>query len=204
MSFFNEFIIPGGIVMYILLGLSVIAIAVIVERLISLRRSIVIPSKLVEEIEAAVRNKDDISAENLCRNHNNAMTRILWRALKKRGVSRPVLKEIIEENGRQEIAHLERFIGVLSLIAAIAPLLGLLGTVIGMIEVFAVISLEGVGKADILAGGISKALTTTAAGLCVAIPSLVAYRYFESRVDQFVIEIEMHALRFVELLKGER
>ncbi|MDQ6961098.1 MAG: MotA/TolQ/ExbB proton channel family protein [Mariprofundaceae bacterium] len=204
MSFFSEFIIPGGVVMYILLALSVLAIAVMIERAISLRRSVVIPSALVKSIEDAVRNKEDEVAEKLCRNNNNAMIRILWRALKNRGVSRPVLKEIIEEDGRQEVAYLERYIGILGLIAAIAPLLGLLGTVIGMIEVFAVISLEGVGKADLLAGGISKALSTTAAGLCVAIPSLVAVRYFESRVDHFVIEIEMHALRFVELLKGER
>jgi len=204
MTFFSEFIIPGGTVMYLLLAASVLAIAVMVERAISLRRSAVIPADLVQEIEDAVRHQDDAKAESLCAAHNNAMTRILWRALKSRGVSRPVLKEIIEENGRQEIAHLERYVGILGLIAAIAPLLGLLGTVIGMIEVFAVISLEGVGKADVLAGGISKALTTTAAGLCVAIPSLVAYRYFEARIDHFVIEIEMHALRFVELLKGER
>lgn len=204
MSFFSEFIVPGGIVMYILLALSVLAIAVMIERAINLRRSLIIPSQLVKDIEEAVRKKDDETAEKLCRHNNNAMTRILWRALKSRGLSRPVLKEIIEENGRQEVAYLERYIGILGLIAAIAPLLGLLGTVIGMIEVFAVISLEGVGKAGLLAGGISKALTTTAAGLCVAIPALVAVRYFESRVDHFVIEIEMHALRFIELLKGER
>jgi len=140
----------------------------------------------------------------VCRDNNTAMSRIIWVALVNRGVPRGVLKEILEEVGRQEVAHLERFIGVLGVIAAIAPLLGLLGTVIGMIEVFQQISLVGVGKADVLAGGISKALNTTAGGLTVAIPTLVAYRYFESRVNRFVIEIEQHALRFVELLKGER
>ncbi|MDQ6973684.1 MAG: MotA/TolQ/ExbB proton channel family protein, partial [Mariprofundaceae bacterium] len=113
-------------------------------------------------------------------------------------------KEILEEVGRQEVAHLDRYIGILGVIAAISPLLGLLGTVMGMIEVFQVISIEGVGKADVLAGGISKALNTTAAGLSVAIPALVAYRIFESRVGSFVIEIEEHALRFVDLLKGDR
>ena len=94
--------------------------------------------------------------------------------------------------------------GVLGVIAAISPLLGLLGTVIGMIEVFQVISIEGVGKADVLAGGISKALNTTAAGLSVAIPALVAYRMFESRVNRFVVEFDEYALRFVDLLKGDR
>jgi len=114
------------------------------------------------------------------------------------------MKEILEEVGRQEVAHLERFVGVLALIAAISPLLGLLGTVIGMIEVFQVISVEGVGKADVLAAGISKALNTTAAGMAIAIPTLVAYRYFEAKVNQYVIDIEQHALYFVDLLKGER
>ncbi|MDT8322456.1 MAG: MotA/TolQ/ExbB proton channel family protein, partial [Xanthomonadales bacterium] len=143
-------------------------------------------------------------AMRVCQQHNTAMSRILFTALANRGVSRSVLKEILEEEGRQEVAHMDRFIGVLGVIAATAPLLGLLGTVIGMIEVFQQISLVGVGKADALAGGISKALNTTAFGLSVAIPSLVAYRYYESRVDRFVLEIEQHALRFVELLKGER
>ncbi len=191
-------------VMYILLGTSVLALTIIFERSWSLRRSVVIPSDEVKKIEAAVRQGDVEAAVNRCGANNTAMSRILWVALNNRGVRRAVMKEILEEIGRQEVAHLERYIGVLGVIAAIAPLLGLLGTVIGMIEVFQVISMEGVGKADILAGGISKALNTTAAGLSVGIPALVAYRLFEARVNGFVIEIEQHALHFVELLKGER
>lgn len=199
-----DFIQQGGMVMYILLAASVLALTIIFERSWSLRRSVVVPLKDVEAIAAAVRSGDVNSAMQVCRDNNTAMSRIIWVALVNRGVPRGVLKEILEEVGRQEVAHLERFIGVLGVIAAIAPLLGLLGTVIGMIEVFQQISLVGVGKADVLAGGISKALNTTAGGLTVAIPTLVAYRYFESRVNRFVIEIEQHALRFVELLKGER
>jgi len=202
--FVYEFILQGGVVMFILLGCSILALTIIFERSWSLRRSVVLPIDDVNAIEKAVLSGNVDDAVNVCRSRNTAMSRILWLALKNRGVRRPVMKEILEETGRQEVAHLERYIGVLGLIAAIAPLLGLLGTVIGMIEVFSVISIEGVGKADVLAGGISKALNTTAAGLTVAIPSLVAYRFFESRVDRFVIEIEQHALRFVELLKGER
>jgi len=199
-----EFLIQGGVVMFILLGCSILALAIIFERAWSLRRSVVLPLADVQAVEAAVRRGKVDEAMQVCRDKNTAMHRILWVALKNRGVSRPVLKEILEEVGRQEVAHLERYIGVLGVIASIAPLLGLLGTVIGMIEVFQVISIEGVGKADVLAGGISKALNTTAAGLSVAIPSLVAYRILEARVNRFVIEIEQHALRFVELLKGER
>jgi len=199
-----EFLVQGGTTMFILLGCSILALTIIFERAWSLRRSVVIPEKDVNAVEAAIRSEDVKQAMRICRDSPTAMGRILWVALENRGVSRPVLKEMLEEVGRQEVAHLERFIGVLGLIAGIAPLLGLLGTVIGMIEVFQVISVAGVGKADVLAGGISKALNTTAAGLSVAIPAMVAYRLFEGRVDRFVIEIEQHALRFVELLKGER
>ncbi|MFQ5582258.1 MAG: MotA/TolQ/ExbB proton channel family protein [Mariprofundaceae bacterium] len=199
-----EFIHQGGLVMYVILGASILALTIIFERSWSLRRSVVIPIKDVEAIETAVRANDVDGAMQVCRANNTAMSRILWVALKNRGVKRGVMKEILEETGRQEVAHLERFIGVLGVIAAIAPLLGLLGTVIGMIEVFQQISLQGVGKADVLAGGISKALNTTAAGLSIAIPALVAYRLFDAKVNHFVIEIEQHALRFVELLMGER
>ena len=199
-----EFIQQGGSVMYFILAASVLSLTIIFERAWSLRRSVVIPLDMVQQVETCVRDGDVKSAMVLCQNHNTAMSRILWVALANRGVNRSVMKEILEESGRQEVAHLERFVGILGLIATIAPLLGLLGTVIGMIEVFQEISLVGVGKADVLAGGISKALNTTAFGLGVAIPSIVAYRYYESRVDMFVLEIEQHALRFVELLKGER
>ena len=199
-----EFIQQGGAVMYILLAASILSLTIIFERGWSLRRSVVIPLDEVQKIETAVRDGDVKAAMEACKEHNTAMSRILWVSLANRGVHRAVMKEILEEAGRQEVAHMDRFIGVLGVIAAIAPLLGLLGTVIGMIEVFQQISLVGVGKADVLAGGISKALNTTAFGLSVAIPSIVAYRYYESRVDRFVLEIEHHALRFVELLKGER
>jgi len=199
-----EFIQQGGSVMYILLGISVLSLTIVFERAWSLRRSVVIPIKDVQKIEQYVRDGDVKQAMQVCQTHNTAMSRILWVALANRGVRRSVMKEILEESGRQEVAHLDRFIGVLGVIAAIAPLLGLLGTVIGMIEVFQQISEVGVGHADVLAGGISKALNTTAFGLVVAIPSIVAYRFYESRVDRFVVEIEQHALRFVELLKGER
>ncbi len=199
-----EFIVQGGIVMYVLVGCSVLALTIIFERAWSLRRSVVLPEADIHVIEESVRAGKVEEALQSCSRNNTAMSRILWVALKNRGVGRGVLKEILEEVGRQEVAHLERFVGVLGVVAAVSPLLGLLGTVIGMIEVFQVISLEGVGKANILAGGISKALNTTAAGLSVAIPALVAYRLFEARVNSFVLEIEQHALRFVELLKGER
>jgi len=190
--------------MYFLLAASIIALTLIFERAWSLRRSAVVPMKQVQDVEQAVKSGNVDEAMRICRESNTTMGRILWVALKNRGVGRGVLKEILEEIGRQEVAYLDRYINLLGVIASVAPLLGLLGTVIGMIEVFDQISLVGVGKADVLAGGIAKALDTTVAGLCVAIPALVAYRIFESRVNNFVVEIEHHALRFVEMLKGER
>jgi len=199
-----EFISQGGIVMYGLLACSLLALTIIFERLWSLRASTVIPVNDIRAVEEAVREGKVEEALELCQKNNTAMSRILWVALKNRGVKRGVMKEILEEIGRQEVAHLERFIGVLALIAAISPLLGLLGTVIGMIEVFQVISVEGVGKADVLAGGISKALNTTAVGMSVAIPTLIAYRFFEAKINRFVVDIEHNALYFVDLLKGER
>ncbi|MDQ7002726.1 MAG: MotA/TolQ/ExbB proton channel family protein [Ghiorsea sp.] len=199
-----EFISQGGIVMYIPIATSLLSLTIVFERLWSLRASVVIPVKKIKLVEDAVREGNIEQALELCKNNNTAMSRILWVALKNRGVKRSIMKEILEEVGRQEVAHLERFVGILALVAAIAPLLGLLGTVIGMIEVFQVISIEGVGKADVLAAGISKALNTTAAGMSIAIPTLVAYRFFEAKINRFVVDIEQHALYFVDLLKGER
>jgi len=199
-----EFISQGGTVMYILIATSLLSLTIIFERFWSLRPSVVIPLNEIKTIEEAVRDGNVDEAIDLCKNNNTAMSRILWVALKNRGVKRGIIKEILEEVGRQEVAHLERFVSILALVAAIAPLLGLLGTVIGMIEVFQVISVEGVGKADVLASGISKALNTTAAGMSIAIPTLVAYRYFEATINRYVVDIEQHALYFVDLLKGER
>ncbi|MDX8413814.1 MAG: MotA/TolQ/ExbB proton channel family protein [Mariprofundales bacterium] len=199
-----EFISQGGIVMYFLIIASILEIAIVLERSWSLRASLVLPSAVIVEMEAAIERGDAEVAVRMCGEHNTTMTRILWLALKNRGIKRAALKELLEESGRQEVFYLERYLGVLAIIAAMAPLLGLLGTVIGMIEVFQVISLHGVGKADVLAGGISKALNTTAAGLVVAIPALIAYRTFETRVNGFVVEIERHAVHFVDLLKGDQ
>ena len=194
----------GGTTMYFLLAASIIALTLIFERAWSLRRSVVIPLKQVQDVENAVKAGNVDEAMRVCRESNTTMGRILWVALKNRGVGRGVLKEILEENGRQEVAYLDRYINLLGVIASVAPLLGLLGTVLGMVEVFDQISFVGMGNPTVLAGGIAKALDTTVAGLCIAIPSLVSYRLFESRVNNFIVEIEHHALRFVEMLKGER
>ena len=141
-----EFIQQGGVVMYILLAASVLSLTIIIERGWSLRRSVVIQLGEVKKIETSVRAGDVKAAMQTCQGHNTAMSRILWVALANRGVHRSVIKEILEESGRQEVAHMDRFIGVLGVIAAVSPLLGLVGTVIGTVEVFHEFSQVGVGK----------------------------------------------------------
>jgi len=118
--------------------------------------------------------------------------------------SRELMKESIEETGRHVVLELERFLNTLGTIASITPLMGLLGTVIGMIKVFAVITEQGVGDPTVLSGGISEALITTAAGLTVAIPSVAFHRYFRGRVNELVLEMEQEAIRMVEVIHGER
>jgi len=115
-----------------------------------------------------------------------------------------VMKEAIAETGRQVVVELERFLNTLGTIAAVTPLLGLLGTVLGMIDVFAVIMEAGVGNPGVLAGGISEALITTAAGLSVAIPTLMFHRFYDNRVSRLVVDMEELSLRLIEVIKGER
>jgi biopolymer transport protein ExbB len=135
---------------------------------------------------------------------SSPLGRILAVGLVNRRHSKEVMKESIEEVGRQVVHELERYLNSLGTIAAISPLLGLLGTVFGMIDVFSVIVTAGVGDPAVLAGGISKALITTAAGLSVAIPSMFFHRYFMGAVDELVLAMEEQALKLVEIIHGER
>ena len=135
---------------------------------------------------------------------SSPLGRILAAGLVNRSHEREVMKESIEEVGRHVAHSLERFLNTLGTIASISPLLGLLGTVIGMIKVFAVITTHGVGDASILAEGISEALLTTAAGLSVAIPTLMFHRFFRGKVDELVMTMEQEALKMVEVMQGLR
>ncbi|HCD05521.1 MAG TPA: biopolymer transporter ExbB, partial [Methylophaga sp.] len=130
---------------------------------------------------------------------NSPLGQILAAGLINRNSSREITKESIEDTGRHVTQQLERNLNTLGTIAAISPLIGLLGTVIGMIKVFAVITLEGVGNPETLAGGISEALLTTAAGLVVAIPSVIFYRYFRGKINQLVVSMEEQAMQLIEM-----
>jgi biopolymer transport protein ExbB len=194
----------GGWLMFPILLCSVVAMAIVGERLWALRRSVIMPDGLVTRIWQLHRRRqlnDDRIAEI---REGSALGRMLAAGLVNRFHSREVMKESIQDTGRQVVAELDRYLNTLGTIAAVTPLLGLLGTVIGMIEVFGVIMEAGVGNPGVLAGGISQALITTAAGLSVAIPALMFHRYFVNRVENLTIGMEEQALRLIEVMMGER
>ncbi len=199
-----ELLMKGGWLMVPLLMASVLALAIISERYWALRRSAVAPSRLVEQILGWHRdnrlNNDNIAMLY----HSSPLGKMLAAGLVNRNHSREVMKESLEESGRHEVHELERYLSALGSIAAGTPLIGLLGTVIGMIKVFDAITLGGVGDPAVLSTGISEALITTAAGLSVAIPSLIFYRLLKRKVDELVVEMEQAAIRVVEIIHGDR
>lgn len=199
-----ELIKAGGWLMAPLIACSIAAMAIVAERLWSLRRARIVPPHLVAQVWAQVKKRQLNNEQLKAIREGSPLGRILATGLANRNQPREVMMESIEDVGRHEAHSLERFLNTLGTIAAVSPLIGLLGTVFGMIEVFNVISIEGLGKAGALAGGISQALVTTAAGLLVAIPSLIAYRYLRRRVDTLVIEMEQEALKLVEVIHGQR
>ncbi|TCK18369.1 biopolymer transport protein ExbB [Thiogranum longum] len=199
-----ELVTAGGWLMAPIIACSIIAFAIIAERLWTLRIRRVIPPELASQVwEWAKEKKLDMERMQALR-ASSPLGRILAAGLINRNASREVMKEAIEDTGRHVVHELERYINTLGTIAAISPLLGLLGTVIGMIKVFSAITTQGVGNPAALAGGISEALITTAAGMAVAIPTLMAYRYFRGKVQLLVIRMEQQALRMVEVLHGQR
>ncbi|MEE4380194.1 MAG: MotA/TolQ/ExbB proton channel family protein [Candidatus Competibacteraceae bacterium] len=199
-----ELFIAGGWLMWPILLCSIVAMTIVVERLWSLRLVRVLPPNLVKALHhwsQGGKITHRITPDNLTKlAQQSPLGRIVAAALLNREQGREIVKESVEDSGRQVVHELERFLNTLGTIAAITPLLGLLGTVFGMIQVFTVISVEGTGNAELLAGGISKALITTATGLTVAIPSLLFHRYFTGRVDELVIRMEDEAIRLVDII----
>ena len=187
-----------------IIACSIAAMAIVVERFWSLQRRRITPENLVAQVWQWARSGvlDEKRIQTLRK--GSPLGRVLAAGLVNRAHDRMVMKESVEEVGRHVVYELGRYLNTLGTIAAIAPLLGLLGTVIGMIKVFAAITAHGVGEASVLAGGISEALITTAAGLSVAIPTLMFYRYFRGRVEGFVVSMEQEALKLVEVLHGDR
>lgn len=199
-----ELLMSGGWVMLPLLILTVVATAIALERFWTLRRSEVIPQGISQEIDHWSRGKTLEISEIQRLRQDSPMGELLAAALLVRHKPREVIKERIEDVGRHITHDLNRFLPTLGTIASVAPLLGLLGTVIGMIQMFLTILSTGVGDANQLAGGIGQALISTAAGLCLAIPALLLHRYFRGRVTGYVIEMEKVAMNLLDVLEARQ
>ncbi len=198
-----EIVQSGGWLMVpILLG-SVIAAAISVERLWTLQRSRITPKNLLEQVWTTLRT-DAMDSQKLRElRASSPLGQVLAAGVANAKRGREVMKEAMEEAGAQVSHDLERYLTSLGVIASISPLIGLLGTVVGMIKVFTALMLEGAGNANVLAGGISQALITTAAGLSVAIPALMFHRFLLRRVDELMITMGQEAVKLVEIMQGD-
>jgi len=195
-----ELIKAGGWVMVPLIALAVLAMAIVLERFWSLRRKDVLPPGLGEEVREWARGRTLEPKHIDVLRRNSPLGELLAAGLDVRNRPRELIKERIEDTGRHVAHRLEKFLNTLGTIAAVAPLLGLLGTVFGMIEMFLDILTSGIGDANQLAGGIGQALISTATGLIVAIPALMFHRYLRGRVTGYVIDMEVQAIALLDTL----
>ncbi len=195
-----ELIKAGGLVMVPILLLAVLALAIIIERFWSLRSKEVLPPGLGAEVREWARGRQlDPQHIDVLR-RNSPLGEVLAAALDVRYRPRELIKERVEDVGRHVAHHMERFLNTLGTIASVSPLLGLLGTVFGMIQMFLKILTTGVGDVNQLAGGIGQALISTAGGLCVAIPAVMFHRYFRGRIAEYVIEMEKSAIALLDTI----
>lgn len=190
----------GGILMIPLFICSIIVLAIVIERAISLRKRKVLIPEIISVIENINEAEDIHLAISICQKNEGSFSNIVQMGLKNKDLSNIELKELITDQGRQEVRSLEKGLGVIETIAGIAPLLGLLGTVIGMIKVFTVISEQGLGQTQALSGGISEALITTVVGLSIGIPSLVMYNYFTDKAENLILDIEKFTSQLIRKL----
>jgi biopolymer transport protein ExbB len=190
----------GGIMMYPLAIASFIALIIIIERALVLRKNKIIIPDIINVIEQFSSLKDVELARNICAKFNGPLPNLIRVGLDNSDFDRAEIKELIEDQGRQEVRDLERGLTVLETIAVSSPLLGLLGTVLGMIQVFTVIQEQGIGQASALSGGISEALVTTVTGLFIGIPVLIFYNIFTKRAENFVLDIEKYSNFLIQKL----
>ncbi len=193
-------LIAGGWLMIPIILCSVLGLAIVVERFWALRPDKITPSGLLKKAVMLVQQGNISSQQLMELRQNSPLGQILAVALSHLGAEVHIIRHAVEDVGRHVVHQLERYLNMLGTIAAISPLLGLLGTVFGMIKVFSTITLEGVGNGNALAGGIAEALITTAAGLMVAIPAYIFYRYFERRVDEYSVELEQQAKQLIDVI----
>ena len=194
----------GGWVMPFIVLCSIIALAICIERQIALNRKKIAPPHLLATVWQQLRG-EGLDAQRLkSLRQGSPLGAILAAGLANRHQGRDVMRESIQEAASHVIHQLERYLNTLGTVAAVTPLMGLLGTVLGMISVFTEITTHGTGNAGALAGGISEALITTAAGLAVAIPSLVMHRYYTSRIESIVVDLEREAIKLVDAIHSNQ
>lgn len=198
-----ELVTAGGLLMIPILLCSVVVVAICIERLYTLNGKKISPPHLLATVWQQLKADQLDTARLKTLKQSSPLGRILAAGLSNAYHGRDVMKESIQEAASHVVHDLERYLNTLGTIAAVTPLLGLLGTVMGMIKVFAEIMTQGTGNASVLAGGISEALITTAAGLSVAIPALVMHRYFVGRIDGIVVELEQETIKLVDALHSE-
>ena len=195
-----DLLVAGGWVMPLIVACSVVALSISIERYVALDRSKVAPPHLLATVWRDLK-QGELNAQKLAQLRTNSpLGAILAAGIANRGQGRDVMKESISEAASHVVHDLEKYLNSLGTVAAIAPLLGLLGTVVGMIDVFTQITTVGTGNANALAGGISEALLTTAAGLIVAIPALVMHRYYTGLIDTIVVDLEREAIKLVDAI----
>lgn len=198
-----ELVTAGGWLMIPILICSVVVLAICIERLYTLNPKKISPPHLLATVWKQLK-ADKLDAAGLrALRQSSPLGRILASGLSNASQGRDVMKESIQEAASHVVHELERYLNTLGTIAAVTPLLGLLGTVMGMIKVFAEIMTQGTGNASVLAGGISEALITTATGLAVAIPALVMHRYFVGKIDGIVVELEQETIKLVDALHND-
>lgn len=195
-----EIVKAGGMLMAPIILCAILALGIVLERFWTLQQKRVIPEDLTGKVWGWV-EQNTLDHKRIQTLHQGSpLGQILAAGLMNRNQPRMVMKDSIEDTGRHVVHELERYLDTLGTVAAISPLLGLLGTVIGMVKVFTAITTHGVGDPTVLAGGIAEALITTAAGLTVAIPALIGYRYYRNRIDTLVVDMEKEAIKLIEAL----
>ena len=193
----GDFVGAMGIMAIPLVLSSIVAIVVILNLFLTLKKNKVIPEGIAETAQKLARSGKVTHAHIEKIREGSLLGRVLATGLENLGQPRHLIKENIEESGRHVIHSMDKYMTTLGTVATIAPLLGLLGTVVGMIEVFSVITAQGVGSPTELAGGISKALLTTAAGIIIAVPALIFHRHFRGKINDYAVEMEKEAIKLI-------
>ncbi|WP_339339066.1 MotA/TolQ/ExbB proton channel family protein [uncultured Oceanicoccus sp.] len=199
-----ELVKAGGWLMLPIIICSIVAVAICIERYFVLNAKTIAPPNLLAEVWGWIKNNQLDAARIRQLKTTSPLGRILAAGLGNSHHGRDAMKESIQEAASQVVHDLERYLNALGTIAAVTPLLGLLGTVIGMIKVFTEIMLQGTGNAAVFAGGISEALITTAAGIGVAIPALMMHRFYSGKIDSVIVTLEQQAIKLVDALHGDR